>query len=295
MSLRIYNPVIGRDPWTSFCTFSATSAHADYPATNLGTMDFNQVWRTAAAVSSVTITGVFSRDLAMGMLGLCNYNGTQGDTFRLQLCSDAGATAVILDTDDLTLPGGNALMPPCYSDDQLEAEDDNWWTATYRTDELENRRRHRMIWLGEQWLTRSFKLTLTKTGPAGVLQIGALIPCRGYQFSRGIGVGSGRGHASSSVVTQADGGKEYGDLRLKPRVFQGQFMQLTQEEADEIVGEMKDRHDVVPENPVLWHPFPQVPRQWLRTSFPARFAALDLQQYIGPQRSGAPVNFREVI
>lgn len=295
MTERIYNPVLGRDPWTSLCTFTASSEDASYPASNLGDMDFNRVFRTNGAVSSVTITGVFSRAVPMGMLGLCNYNATQGDVFRLQLYSDAGATAEIYDSDDEDLPGGNAMMPPCYSDEQLTTEDDNWWTATYRTDELENRRRHRMIWLGDYWLTRAWKLTWTKTGPAAILQLGAAIPCRGHQMSKGLSIGSGRGHSPTSVVTPADGGKEYGDLRLKPRVFQGSFNQLLADEADEVLGEMKDRHDIVPENPVLWHPFPQQPRQWLRTSFPARFEALDLQQYINSSRSASPVNLREVI
>ena len=143
--------------------------------------------------------------------------------------------------------------------------------------------------------SQGLRLTLTNTrNPAGYIQVGHLAIVRGQQFSRGVAVQSASGYASNSVVTQADGGREYGQLKMKPRVFQGTFPSLPRAEA-ELLKQMKGKHDIVPEQPFYWHPFPQDPTTWVRNSFMARNSDLGLHQVASAVRDSVPVSFRQVM
>lgn len=288
-----YNPVLGRDPWTALATFTADSAAAGYPASNLASSDLNQVWRSTATTAEISFT--LSRALPVGFVAMLRHNMSQGATFRLRLYSDAAWTTLKYDSStDTALVGGQDVWPVSYSFSQLDFEDDNWITWQYRSEQLTGQAWDRPVWLtNNRYLVQSGKLTLTNTfNSAGYVQVGRLEIARGYQLTRGIALQSASGYAPNSIVSQADGGKEYGQLRMKPKVFQGTFPSLPRDES-ELVKDLKRQHDVVPEQGIFWHPFPTDPTLWLRNSFYARFADLGLHQIANPVRDAVPISLRE--
>ena len=296
MAYREYCPVIGREDWTENFTFAADGADSDYPATNLATTDIFNIWRGTGLTHVVTATS--SKAYPIGLVGLVNHNLSQGARFRLQLYSDTALTTELYDSDDDDeLPGLDRVHPICYGDDQLEIEDDNWMTGTYRSSELTDKILVRPIWLRRQYLAKGVKLTLTNpyNQVSDALQMGRLALARGYQFSKGVGLGYAYGHASNAIVSQADGGRSFGEKRLKPMVATGQFDKLPRSEAMEVLGEMKDQHDIVPERGFLWMPFPKDPNKWLRTNGYMRFADLSLQQIALPLHDQVPFNFVQVM
>jgi hypothetical protein len=292
-----YNPVIGRDVWTAEATFTASSAAASYPAANLATADLSAPCRSVGLPATWTIEFTLPRARPVGLVTLIRHKQSQGGTFRLELYRETALTTRLYDSDtDSDLDGGNVILPRCYSDGALEAEDDNWWTATYRTEELAGKSLCRPIWLRRQYLIQGGRLTLTNpTNPAGVYQMARLDVARGHQFSRSFALGASEGHAPASSVGPADGGKEYGERKQKPRVFNGSFNMLPRAEAMEVLGEMKDVHDIVPERGFVWHPFPKQPELWLRTTMWARNAELPLGSFALPKHNATPLSFREVL
>jgi hypothetical protein len=289
------NPVLGRDPWTSLVTFAADTAAAGYPASNLGTVDLNQVWRSTQ--KSAVITWTTPRDLPVGIVGLIRHNLTQGATFRLEIFADVAMTDRKYDSDtDSELVGGSDIWPATFAFDQLDFEDDNWLTWQPLTASLVGRSWNRPIWFNDvRYLHRAGRLTISNPfNPAAFLQLGRLEVARGMQFSRGVSLGSARGFAPNSIVSAADGGKEYGQLRNKPRVFEGTFPSLPRAEAD-LLGDFKDDRDVVPERGFLWLPFPRDPSTWHRQFLFCRNTDLGLHQFAAPLRDSVPVRFREVL
>jgi hypothetical protein len=289
-----YNPVVGRDPWTSLATFSADSADPTYPASNLGTSDLNQVYRATA--KSAVITFVLSRPVPVGLVVLVRHGLTQGATFRLELFSDTGLETLKYDSStDADLIGGGDIWPTTYTFNQLDFEDDNWLTWQPRTDEIQGKPWDRPIWLNDtRYLIQSGRLTVSNPFAPSNVQIGRLEICRGQQLSRGIPVQAQSGSPSNSVVTPADGGKEYGQRKQKGRVFQATFPTLPRAEA-ELLKEIKDQHDIVPEAGLYWHAYPKDPTLWIRNSFYARNAELGLHQIAAPLRDSVPLSLREIL
>lgn len=289
-----YNPVIGRDPWTSLATFTADTAAAGYPASNLGTTDLNQVWKATATSAVVSFT--LSRAVPIGLVVILRHNLTQGATFRLQLYTDAAWSTLKYDSNtDSTLVGLQDVWPPSYTFPELDYEDDNVWTWKYRTEQLAGQPWDRPIWLNDtRYLIQSGKVTLTDTHNASNVQFGRLEIARGDQIGRGVPWGGASGYAPNSIVTQADGGKEYGQLKMKPRVFQATFPALTRSDS-ELLKDMKRQHDIVPEQGVFWHPFPTDVTTWLHNSFYARHAELGLHQIANAVRDAVPLSLREVM
>ena len=289
-----YNPVLGRDPWTSLATFTADTAAANYPASNLATTDLAQVWKATATSGVISFT--LSRALPVGFLALLHHNMTQDATFRVQLYSDAAWTTLVYDsTTDAALVGGQDVWPIAYSFSQLDFEDDNWITWQYRSEQISGLPWDRPIWLNDRrYLIQSGKVTLTNIHNASNIQVGRLEIARGYQLSRGVPIGAGSGSTPNSIVTQADGGKEYGQLKAKPRVFQATFPSLPREES-ELLKDIKRQHDIVPELGIYWHPYPTDVTTWLRNSFYARNTELGLHQIANPVRDGVPLSLRECI
>jgi hypothetical protein len=292
-----YNPVIGRDPWTSEATFTVSSSAVGYPASNLGTSDLSAPCRSDGLPATWTITFALPRIRPVGLVSLVRHKSSQGATLRLELFADTALTQLAYDSDvDADLDGGNVVLPRAYSDTALTTEDDNWWTATYRTEELVGKSLCRPIWLRRQVLAQAGRLTLSNpTNPLGYYQMARLDIARGHQFTRSFALGAVEGFAAASTVSPADGGKEYGEKKQKPRVFNASFNALPRAEAMEVLGEMKDSHDIVPEKGFVWHPFPKQPELWLRSTMFARHADLPLAAYALPKHHAVPVSFREIL
>lgn len=290
-----YNPVIGRDPWTQLATFSADTHASGYDAPNLATYDLNQVYRSTA--TTCVISATFSKPVPVGMIGIIRHNLTQGASFRLQLYSDAAYVTQKYDSDaDAALVGSGDVWPITYDPTALDFEDDNGFTCQPRTEELTGQSWDRIVWWNDvRYLIQSLKLTLTNThNPAGYLQVGHLAIARGQQFSRGIAAGASSGYAPNSIVTQADGGREYGQLKMKPVVIQTSFPSLPRPEA-ELIKQIKRARDIVPEQAILWHQYPQDVTLWAGNSGLFRFAELSLHQIATPARDSVPISLRQVM
>jgi hypothetical protein len=292
------NPLIGYLNRTPSASFSATTAAADYPAANLGTLPLPYVWRsstyTPGSVAAQAITWTYGgEELSARLFSWVRHNASISDsTFRLQLYSDAGFTTEVADSDALDLVGGAEIWPPVYTDDELEWEDDNWWTAKYTSDQIAGKTWTRVIDLGAEYLHKSGKLTITDANnAAGYVQAGYLAIERAHQFTRGITLGSARGVQVVQSESEAAGVVYVGDGVVK-RVFRGSFQYLPRSEAKNILGEMKGRN--TRKDPFTWHPFPQEPKTWLVDSMFARFSEVDLGQYALAIHDSEPVSIVEV-
>lgn len=295
------NPLVGFEARDVLAVYSATSTAAGglYPASNLGFLPVNLVWRSASytlgnivdQVISWTYTG--NVETASRLFAIVRPDLTiEESQFRLELFSDTAMTTKVFDSATADLIGGADIFPVVYTDEELEWEDDNYWTAKYTAAQIAGRTFTRVIDIGVLTLHKAGKLTLTDpNNPNLYLQFGFFGNARGHQFTRGIALGTNRGGQSNEVSSEAAGGVVYVSDGVYKRVFRGNFQFLQRSEAENVIGEMKARN--TKKTPFIWHPFPADPKTWLRYSGLYHFSDLDLGQFAQPLHDTEPVSLIE--
>lgn len=212
--------------------------------------------------SSTIVIATSSITRRVGLIGLARHNLSLTAQIRLRLFSDAAMTNVIYDSDDAD------VWPEVYVWDELEWEDDNFWTGKYLESELA-RTTWLWIWRGDgDYMAAAIRIDIADPDNLdGYVQAGYLEIAAQYQVTYNMQYGASYGHRFRSLFTEAWGGAKYFDSRTKPRAVKGTF-KSPRDEALSKHFEIRRQLDLV--LPVLWIPEPDTPRHWLRTAMLAR-------------------------
>lgn len=283
------NCIFGFNRWTEEAAFTGGSWNATYPATNLGSLPLSKVARSSdATTASTQFVATFSQQRPIRLLALVRHNCSLDASFRVRLYGDTGLTELVYDSGWLN------VWPACYSPENLDWEDDNWWTGGYTEDEIQGYPWTRPLWLGQAWLARAIKVEIDDTGnDDGYVQLGLCEIAQGWQPSNNFRYGLEQGFESRSDSQQALGGAEYFDQRPLQRVARGEIPGLSHDEALERGFELLRRSDRV--TPFLWFPFPDSSEHWLREVYLARFSELGLLGHVSFNRDRFPFAVREVV
>ncbi|MCM8736015.1 hypothetical protein M5E06_17925 [Azospirillum sp. A1-3] len=284
--------VIGFPRWTDRITFAqpaGSTSSATYPVTNLGSLPLAQVWRSASADAADTqFTATLDRARGVRLLALVGHNISLLGKIRVRLYSDTDLTALLYDS------GWIDAWPVVYTPDQLEWEDDNWWSGQYADLEITGYRWTRPLWLDAQVLARGIKVEVDDTtNSAGYIECGMFEVSQGWQVGINFSYGAQYGFRFRSQSVEAIGGAKYFERRDKPRVFKGQISYLEREEAMAKAFEHQRQMDI--DTPFLWMPDPTSTTNLLREVFLARNVDPGLMAYSTFNRDQVPLAFEEVM
>jgi hypothetical protein len=281
--------VVGWPRWTSKVTLTGGSWNATYPRENMKSLPLARVARSAdATLASTQVIGTLDKDRGVRLFALVRHNLSLAARYRLRLYQDAARTILLLDT------GWVDVWPEVYPADQLEWEDDQWWTGKYSEDEIAGYTWTRPIWLGQLYLARAFHLEIDDTTNAdGFVQLGLLEVAQGYQVRLNVRYGYQEGWRPRSPAVEALGGARYFDQRDKPRVARGEIKYLPRDEVMARWFEIVRQQDVV--EPMLWFPFPEEEVHWLRTAMLARLTDPGLLTYSVHARGDVAFSLEEVL
>lgn len=263
----IYYPVVGWRRHTECITFTAASAHADYPASNLSTLPLANIWQSTS-VTGQWIKGALDKARGVRLFQILRHNFSNPATFRLRLYADDVATQadVIYDSStDATLPGGQDIWPVVYGD-EIEWEDDNFTDGKYTDDEKLYTVWNRPIWLPQIYSALSFRFDFTDPDNTdGFFRIGMIDVCQGAQSSRG--VAHGQCQLDFEVRTRtvtAYGGTDYHNRLTKKRLLTVPLPFVPRDQAMGVFYELARQHDMdVPFSFIL---DPYDTKNWLRTA-----------------------------
>lgn len=282
------NVIFGWPRWTPSVTWSGGSWDADWPVSNVGDLPLARVARSADLLAASTqIIGTLPRDRACRLFALVRHNLTVAAQFRLRLYADAARTTEVYDS------AFSDVWPEMFPFDTLEWEDDNYWTGTYSTEDLEGSTWTRPIWLETPVTARAFLLEITDpTNPAGYVEVGLMDVAQGWQPALNVSYGYQTGFRSRTVMVEALAGSKYFDRRPKPRMVKGEIKYLLRDEAMTKAFEMLRQQDL--DVPMLWFPFADRPTDWVRDCMLARLVDPGLLTIPHHNRMNFPFALEEV-
>lgn len=283
------NAVFGYPRWTELVTFSGGSWSTTYPVTNLGEMPLAKIARSSdCVVTSTKFQGVLSRSVPARLFALVRHSISVAGQYRLTLYSDdALANAVYSGS-------WTDVWPVAYDMDDVEWEDDYWWSGQYSSLERADRTWITPIWLDRAYSVRSFLLEISDPlNVNSVIDIGLFEVAQGWQVSVDIALPFDVGFEYRTLVEPTLGGSEVFEPRNKPRVNRGELAYLPRDEAFSKAFEMMAQHDL--HVPLLFFPHPDEPKHWLRTTYLARINDPGLMSYANPMRNRVPISLKEII
>lgn len=264
-SSSIYYPVLGVNRWTGLTTFTAASASADYPASNLGRLPLAAIWESTS-VSGQWVKGELDRERPMRLFLIGRHNGSNNSTFRLRIFSDGAATQanLVYDTDaDDALIGGNHLVPVTYEDELLEWEDDAFFDGKYTPDQKQDAILYRPIFLSEVQMGLSWRLDFTDPDNAdGKFRIGMIDVSNARQLTRGAQIGGLSKFEVRTRSVTAYGGTTYHERLTKKWTQQVALSHLPRWESRGVIYELMRQHDL--DTPFAFLRDPRDTYNWLR-------------------------------
>lgn len=281
--------ILGWPSSTEQFTLAGGHWETTFPRSNLQVMPLSRVARSTSTNPTLDtfVTGTSSNTRRVGLIALARHNLTLDATIRLRLFEDAAMTLLIYDS------GAQEVWPAVYPYDELEWEDDNYWTGKYTDEELQGMTWLWLWWGGFDYMAAGFRLDISDPdNPEGYVQAGYLEIAGQYQVGANFNYGSQYGFRFRTIATEAIGGAKYFDDRNKPRVFKGTF-RLTHNEALAKQFEMRRQRDIC--EPVIWLPNPDERVHWGRTAMLAQFQDPGAFSYYGVDIDEVPIALEEII
>ncbi len=208
-------------------TLAGGSWLAGLPLTNLQNRFLGVVARSSDdALTSTKFTGVLNAaSRPVKLLALVNHNLSVSALYRLRVYSDPAMTALLYDTT--WLPAWDATM----TTNQLEWEDDNFWSGVPEGEDISGYTWTLPIILPTQHQVAGFLLEIDDTGnPDGYVEIGRLFLGAGWQPVKNMSYGHSLGYETSTAVQEAWSGAEHFDEKPSYRVQRLAIEHMTTEE-----------------------------------------------------------------
>lgn len=203
---------------------SAGSWSAGLPLNNLKTRVLSQVARsTDAANASTKFRMVFAKPRKVQILALCRHNFSLDATYRIRAYSDAGFTALAYDSG--VLPVWSAV----YVTEDLEWEDDNYWSGTITDEERQGFFWNLLHLLEDMVYVQYWQVEIfDDANAAGWVSIGRVFVAQGWTPVTNMSWGASLGYDSRSKVSEAYDGTEYYEEKTAARIakFSLGFMNL---------------------------------------------------------------------
>jgi hypothetical protein len=207
-------------------TLTSGSWNASFPLTNLKTRFLPEIARsTNLLAASTKFNGVFSSYKTIGMVALANHNLSSAAKWRVRLYYDNGFATLMYDS------GVMDVWPTVYLPDQLNWEDNNFWTG-----QLSDAERSQFTALAtnifENVLAQSFLIEIfDTTNSDGYVQVGRLILSEAWQPTYNMSYGVEFGYINNSTIDQAIDQTEYFNELTPRRTVRFSLKYLTEREA----------------------------------------------------------------
>lgn len=234
----------------------------DYPAKNAGNTEHARVARSEDLdTESTRLHGELPVQRPIQLIGIVLPNASISAEFRLVRYDYFG--------DEIDDTGFKKIYPEVYNVDSMVWEDERFWTQSYTQEEILRMRFCRPYDTEDYRLTKEIDLEFRDPeNDDGFLDVSYIALAESWQLSVNINYGATHEFESRSKVVQARGGAKAFDRLPKPRRFSGSIDYLPHDEAMDKVYELQRQLDVT--DAFLFHPYPEEPQQWLRTTFIAR-------------------------
>lgn len=249
-------------------TLSSGSWQASLPLTNLQTRQLGVVARsTSAALTSTKFDVDLTKDRNINAVALINHNLSLKALWRVRGSTVVDFASTLYDS------GWVSVWPAVYFPDDLEWEDDNWWTGQYTEEERD----------GYTWtitrlpttsiLARYWRVEMDDTtNTAGYVQSGRLFIGPGFQPTVNFSFGLQFGWEAKTDIQEALSGAEYFNRRTPFRTVRFRLDSLTENEAFGRALELSRRAGLDKEILYIHNPSDTV--QVLRRQFLARLRQL---------------------
>lgn len=227
-------------------TLSGGSWLAALPLANLQNRIIGKVARSStAAAANTQFDTDFAAEKNIRVLGLTNHNGSLGARYRIRASAASTFATTLYDS------GWLDVWPVVYTTDNLEWEDDNWWTCKYSDEQRIGYPATLIHILPANTLARYWRIEIDDAAnAAGYVQIGRAFIGPAWQPKLNMSYGTGIGWETATEVQEALGGAEYFQRRAP---FRSQRFALDWMSRDEAMGqafELQRRAGIDQE--VLW-------------------------------------------
>ena len=280
---------IGFPRWTNDVTWSGGSWSTAYPTTNLSTLPFAKVARTAdASAPSTQFRGTFSQPRLAEIIVLCRHNLTLNAKWRVRLYEHADDVQPVFDS------GFVDVWPQVYSDDQVTWDSASYWDRKYTNADIAGYPWFAPMYVDGAYTVAAFVVEIADpSNPAGYIQIGLCEVASALDFPIGLSFGAQPGFITNTVVTAADGGVEYFEQRVAPRSFTGSLAAVLRTTALATFYELQRQHDV--RVPFFWWPDRENTQDALRLAYMARLNALDPLSQAYFQHDSVTLHLKEIL
>lgn len=173
------------------------------------------------------------RARTVDVLALCSHNFSLEATVQITASDAADFSVLVWDT------GAVVVWPALFASENLEWEDDNWWSGQIE-EAIRAAYPSHFICRPTQVAARYWKVAITDaTNSAGFVQVGRLFIGSAWSPVVNYDYGASLGFESDTTVEKALGGQEYFDRRPGRRVFRCQLSWLSEQEAYERAWEIQ--------------------------------------------------------
>lgn len=189
--------------------------------------------------------------------------------------------------------GWAAVYPPIFDAEDLEFEDDNWFTGQLATEDLDLYPRHLWISLDTALITGAIRLEFDDaTNAAGYFDLGGLWLARTWSPDFNFERGRELALDARDQKDEAPSGREFSEERIPRRRLTVSWSRLQDDEARRFFDAAARARST---RTIIFAPDISDPKSALREAFPATFGSLPgaAFTYAGLNRSSA--TFREII
>lgn len=242
---------------------------------------------TPADLASAKFKITFPGTKAVSIIALLFHSFSIDATYRITV---AGADG------DLNNPAyqtdWTAIHPAVYEPEDMEFEDDNWWSGQLSEADIALYRGHKFV---------TFPLTTTSairveindaTNPAGYFDIGWLWVGRTWSTTYNFERGRGLSVRSRDVKDEGPSGREFSEKRRGRRVLTVDYTRLTDDEVYRWIDSAARCGSV---EPVLFLPDADDPKSLLREAFPATYATPPAARFTYARLGQAGMTLQEII
>jgi len=269
----VSNAILGYNNLIDRGVVSGGSYYANLPLTNLQDRRYGWVARsTSAATASTQFIVDLLEDESIRVLGLFNHSMTLDALIKVTASSYA----------DFSSPSYSlawtAVWPAVYDVDDMEWEDDNWWSAQATAEERASLASNWIKVLDATVSARYWKFEINDAvNTDGYVDIGRAFLGAGWQFGINMSVGAGIGVETKTGVQEALGGAEFFDRRRPFRVARFLTEWMDENEAMSKAFDIQRIHGIDKELVFVWDPADTL--HALRRQFPCRLRQLSPIEY----------------
>ena len=162
----------------------------------------------------------------ISVLALCRHNLSGAATWRIRAYSDTGLTDLLYDS------GSVNVWEAMYDQDQLEWQDDNFWSGQPRAEDFEGHYWNAIHVLPRIVSARFWKVEMVDaSNPDGFVEVGRLFLSEAWVPTYNMSYGASIVYTSRTEVEEAWDGTEYFDVKAPYRTARFSLENISHEEA----------------------------------------------------------------